>query len=99
MRRAPNLDLNHHEIVGELRKLGYAVQDLAGMAGGVPDLIVSDACSMWLVEVKGEKGELTKDQKRWNRNWLDAGGKPPIILRSKQAVKEFDEAVKSCTIF
>lgn len=95
MRRAHNLDKNHSEIVSELKKLGYAVQDLAGMADGCPDLVVADLTEMWMVEIKdGPKAKLTEDQVRWERRWQESGGKPTVILRSREGVRKFHQAVQ-----
>ncbi len=92
MRRAPNLDRNHREVVEEFERLGYAVQNLPGIARGVPDLIVSDHMEMWWVEVKdGPKASHTSDQVKWERTWKSKGGKPPITVRSVAGVRKFHE--------
>lgn len=68
-RRAARVDENHGEIVAEFRRLGCAVQSLAGMGQGVPDLLVCMHGRNELVEVKTEKGKLTPDQVKWFEAW------------------------------
>lgn len=68
-RRAARVDANHGEIVAEFRRLGCAVESLAGMGKGVPDLLVCMHGRNELVEVKTEKGKLTEDQVKWFEKW------------------------------
>lgn len=87
MRRAANQDKNHGEIAEYFERLGYAVAHTHQMAGGFPDLIVSNLTDMWLVEVKdGHKAKLTDDQVRFNQKWK---GKEPIRINNKMDVWEF----------
>lgn len=55
-------DANQAEIVSKLRQCGLGVLDLSGVGGGAPDLLVFDSESYWLVEIKTEKGKLSKNQ-------------------------------------
>lgn len=88
MKRAPNLDKNHKEIVAYLEKLGYSVLSLASMGAGCPDIIISTKEEMWFAEIKdGKKAKTTADQKSFYRRWK---GKPVIFLRSKEDVRAFD---------
>lgn len=68
-RRAARVDANHGEIVAEFRRLGCAVESLAGVGKGVPDLLVCAHGRNELVEVKTEKGKLTEDQVKWFEKW------------------------------
>lgn len=67
--RAAKVDKNQAEIVGAFRKLGFSVRTLHTVGGGVPDLLVAKAGRNFLVEVKTEKGTLTKDQVEFHSMW------------------------------
>ena len=67
--RAAKIDANQPEIVEALRAAGCTVQSLASMGRGVPDLLVSHAQQVWVVEVKGPKGTLTPEQVEWIAAW------------------------------
>lgn len=69
MRRAAKVDNNHSEIVDTLRKVGASVVSLASIGQGVPDLLACKGDKYWLIEVKGPKGKLTDDQKRFILDW------------------------------
>ena len=86
MRRAPRTDSNHTEIVSALRQVGCKVQSLAGMAGGVPDLLVYCPRSKRLILMEVKDGSLipslqalTSDQVRWHASWAEA---PLYVVRS-----------------
>ena len=66
MRRAAKVDLSQAAIVAALRKAGNQVESLAAVGRGVPDLIVSRAGKLWLLECKTGKGELTPAQREWH---------------------------------
>ena len=83
-RRAARVDANHAEIVAELRRLGCAVQSLAGEGKGVPDLMVCIYGLNEWVEVKTAKGKLTEDQVRWFGAWPT----PVHIVRSTEDVAQ-----------
>ena len=83
-RRAARVDANHGEIVAEFRRLGCAVESLAGVGKGVPDLLVCAHGRNELVEVKTEKGKLTEDQARWFRKWPA----PVHVVRSTEDVAQ-----------
>jgi hypothetical protein len=73
--RAAKIDENQPEIVSCLRELGYSVQHLHTVGGGVPDLLVGKFGKNWLIEVKDgskppSKRALTHDQLRWHNLWL-----------------------------
>jgi hypothetical protein len=65
-------DTNHGDVVGWYRDLGCSVLDLANMGAGVPDLLVARDGRLDLVEVKYEKGTLTKDQKEFIDKWTQS---------------------------
>lgn len=68
-------DANQAQVMKDLRKLGYYVEDLSQVGGGVPDLLVGTPCSkLVLVEVKDgtkppSKRSLTPDQEQWHGLW------------------------------
>lgn len=80
---AKRIDKNHTEIVQELRLRGYAVLDLHEVGKGCPDLLISTARDMWLVEIKSEKGQLNEKEIGWMLKWK---GKPVIVARSAAEV-------------
>lgn len=70
MRRAHKVDRNQRAIVGALRKCGVAVQSLAGIGFGVPDLLAYSTQSGYvLLEVKMPGEKLNEDQERFHRQW------------------------------
>lgn len=93
MRRAAKVDANHGEIVAALQAAGSSVQSLAGMAGGVPDLLASGFCQCGraanlLLEVKdGSKRPservLTPEQVRWHHAWR---GPVAVVLDADAAI-------------
>ena len=83
MRRAAKIDANHHEIVAALQQYGCQVQSLAGVGGGVPDLLIlsppdaNGVRRLGLVEIKdGSKPpshrRRTADQIAWWDRWSGA---------------------------
>lgn len=65
MRKRGKVDANHNEIVAALRAAGCAVQSLAAVGNGCPDLLVSRNGRLWLMEIKARAGKLTEAQKRF----------------------------------
>jgi hypothetical protein len=55
------------------------VLDLANMGDGCPDILVAIATQLDLVEIKTEKGKLSKDQKVFISNWKQS---PVVIVRT-----------------
>jgi hypothetical protein len=93
------VDGNHTEVVDELLAMGCLVQSLAGMGGGVPDLLVcTPKGNLLLLEVKDgskppSKRRRTLDQVDWHRRW----GRAPVhvVLSGEDAcsrVLELDNA-------
>ena len=73
-RRAAKVDGNHGEIVDALRAAGCFVQSLAEVGNGCPDLLVSRAGSIFVIEIKDPKQaasdrRLTPMQKQWHAGW------------------------------
>lgn len=74
MRRAGKVDSNQEAIVAALRAAGCAVQSLAGVGAGVPDLLCwtphnnSLNGRYVLIECKAGSG-FTPAQKRWHASW------------------------------
>ena len=69
MRLRAKVDSNHGEIVAAFKAMGVAVQSLAQMGGGVPDLLVAVGGVTWLVEVKTPKGKETQAQEDFAKAW------------------------------
>lgn len=69
MRLAGRRDGNHGEIRDGLRDCGWKVEDLGGLGGGVPDLLVGAAGVNILLEVKVPGGKLTGDEPDWHDAW------------------------------
>ena len=84
-RRAARIDSNQHEIVESLLLTpGVIVHSLAGVANGVPDLLIGAQGVTHLVEIKdGEKPpshrSFTPDQQRWIARWT---GSAVVVLTS-----------------
>ena len=73
-RRAPKIDANQREIVQALEQLGCSVVSLAGLADGVPDLLVGYHGANYLLEVKDSakppsRRRLTPDQREFFAAW------------------------------
>lgn len=78
MRRAAKVDANQAAIVAALEAAGCAVQSLAGVGNGVPDLLVWRGAvhvaggwlsgRYYLIECKDGSG-FTPAQKRWHASW------------------------------
>lgn len=80
-RYAAKRDANEREIIKALRKLGAEVYELSSRS--IPDLLIGWRGQNYLVEVKQEKGKLTKDQERFHQTWT---GQVAIIRSVDEAV-------------
>jgi Holliday junction resolvase len=74
MRRAAKVDRNQPEIVAALRHLGFRVEMLHAVGGGVPDLLVARHGVNYLIEVKDGRAapsasKLNPLQVLWHREW------------------------------
>jgi Holliday junction resolvase len=76
-RRNPRRDGNEAEIVRALEAQGFHVDRISG--AGIPDLLVSKAGRMWLVEVKMPKGRFKPAQVKWRTEFR---GPAPLTVRS-----------------
>lgn len=90
--RAAKVDANHAEIVQALRQAGCAVQSLASVGKGVPDVLWSRAGRIGLIEIKdGRKPPsargLTPEQEKWHAGW-----KGPIAI--VETVEQALEAIR-----
>lgn len=88
MRRAAKVDANQALIVGALRACGAAVQSLAAVGKGCPDLLVGFKGRNLLMEVKdGRKPpsdrKLTPDQVEWHAAWA---GQIVVVESVEQAL-------------
>ena len=77
MRLRAKVDHNHADIVKALRRVGCNVLDLSRVGSGCPDLLVSRARKLYLVEVKSARGRATPDQL-----WFQAAGWPVETVHS-----------------
>ena len=72
MRYDAKVDTNQPEIVQAFRTMGYTVHDTHRLGQGFPDLLVSGGRlgeRNVLIEVKGDKGRLTADEKDFFTCW------------------------------
>jgi hypothetical protein len=73
--RAKKTDANQIEIIQALRDAGYTVEPLHMVGVGVPDILVGGVDRVageprtWLMEIKTDKGKLTKHQIAWRQTW------------------------------
>ena len=88
-RVAARVDSNHAEIVAALRRAGYAVQSLATVGKGCPDLLVANEHMTCVMEVKTEKGKLTPAEEQWLADW------PGFVA----IVRSVDEALAAAGMF
>lgn len=81
-------DANQAEIVKGLRSMGYTVEPLCGVGGGVPDLLVGVKRGglrlNLLMEVKTGVGKLRDNQKSWHKRWA---GQCCVVRSIDDAVK------------
>ena len=73
-RRASKIDGNQPLIVDALRAAGCFVQSLAEVGNGCPDLLVSRAGQIFVIELKDptqapSDRRLTPMQKQWHAGW------------------------------
>lgn len=83
MRRAAKRDDNEELIVRALRRCGASVYHLADK--GIPDLLVGWCGKMFLLEVKGPNGRLTKAQKTFRASWK--GPRSTIVKDATEALE------------
>ena len=87
--RAAKVDKNQTEIVDAFRRMGFSVQHLHTVGGGVPDLLIGRGGVNLLVEVKdGGKAKLTEDQIKWHDEWR---GQVAIVRNIDDVVKLVSE--------
>jgi len=83
MRRAARVDANQAEIVEALRSVGAAVQSLAAVGRGVPDLLVGFRGKLYLLEVKMPGEKLTPRELTWHTLWA---GYASIVYSAEDAI-------------
>jgi hypothetical protein len=83
MRRAARVDANQDEIVSALRSVGAAVQSLAAVGRGVPDLLVGYRGELYLLEVKMPGETLTPRELTWHTLWQ---GYAAIVYSAEGAI-------------
>ena len=75
------MDGNHLEIVKALKGYGLEVLDLSRVGKGCPDILVSTASDMCLLEIKLPKKKLEKNQTKFHEDWK---GKPIYTVTSAE---------------
>jgi len=78
MRHRAKIDANQTSIVLALRAAGCAVQSLATIGNGCPDILVGRCGVNYLIEIKdGNKTpsqrKLTSDEEKWHLYWKQFG--------------------------
>jgi Holliday junction resolvase len=87
--RAAKADKNQSKIVDAFRRMGFSVQHLHTVGGGVPDLLIGRSGFNFLVEVKdGDKAKLTPEQIKWHNEWR---GQVAIVRNLDDVVKLVSE--------
>ncbi len=98
MRQAARTDSNQKEVVAALRQAGFRVDLTHRLGNGFPDVVVTGYnhntgnIDALLVEIKTEKGKLTKDEKEYFEDYPEGG--PLIIARSAEDVMRWFGAVE-----
>jgi hypothetical protein len=90
--RVKRTDHNQAEIAQALRALGASVAILAGVGGGVPDLLVGWRGQNYLLEVKNLDGRgkrLTLAEREFHETWR---GQASIVESVDQAIELLSEA-------
>jgi hypothetical protein len=90
MRRAARTDDNHADIVQALRSAGAAVQSLAAIGDGCPDLLIGYAGRTAVVEIKDgskppSRQRLTPAESAWHAGWT--GGTLAIVSDVESAMR------------
>jgi len=80
-RRAAKRDKNEREIIDSLVSVGATVEQISKK--GVADLLVGYDSKNYLMEVKGPKGKLTKDEEQWFSKW---NGNVQIVRTPEEAL-------------
>jgi len=85
--RAKAVDRNQAEIVGHLRGAGATVQDLSGVGGGCPDLLVGFRGRNFLLEIKtpDPESKLNALQNEWHMAWT---GHAAVVRTPEEALQE-----------
>jgi len=94
MRYAAKVDANQSEIVRALRQVGAAVQSLAAVGGGFPDLLVFFRSRLYLLEVKNLQGRgkrLTPQQEDWRRLF---DGASTVVCDSREALEAIGARIR-----
>lgn len=80
---APRTDSNQPAIVKDLRAVGATVYVLARVGQGFPDLAVGFRNRNYFLEVKTEKGKLTKEEQEFFDTWR---GQAAVVRDSAEAL-------------
>lgn len=96
MRRRARTDNNHADVVKALTDATIAVQSLAEVGNGCPDLLVAWRGFCMVLEVKDgdkceSKRELTQAQKRWHERWP---GPLAVVTTPEDAVTAVIDAAR-----
>ena len=85
MRVFARTDSNQKEIVDGLRAIGATVHVTAQIGNGFPDFVCGYHGNIYLMEIKTEKGKLTKHEQEFFDNWT--GGHLYVVRTLDDALK------------
>jgi hypothetical protein len=84
MRRAARKDLNHNDIAGHLRSLGWSVLDTSRLGDGFPDMVIGKPGFACVMEVKSDTKPSTLALTEKERKVRDRWDGPYIVATSKE---------------
>ncbi len=84
LKQAAKRDVNEGAIVAALELVGALVQ--RSSQAGWPDLLVLYRGNIYLMEVKSERGNLTRAQAEWFDRWERAGGRIYVVRSEVEAL-------------
>jgi hypothetical protein len=91
-RWAQKPDSNQSDVVQALEKIGCSVFSLHRVGDSIPDLLVGYRGLTMLLEVKTERGKLSKEQERWHREWK---GHTCVVRSPTDAIEQVMSHVKA----
>lgn len=80
-------DHNADPIVKELKTRGWTVVNTGRVGAGFPDLIACKHGRIEFIEIKGPKGKLTDDQRRFHIDMANCGITVKVIRDIEDAVR------------
>jgi len=80
------VDATHGQIRDALRAVGAAVQSLAEVGNGCPDLLVCHRGRIVAIEVKTPAGKVSDLQTEWHLWWRAHGGAVAVVRSVEEAL-------------